>query len=60
MLILFPCIGKFNYHKLQVMEAENRNNKGNKMQTIKNILTMPLNWITILFVTCQLINLLTK
>ena len=42
------------------METENTNKKGNKMETIKNILTMPLNWITILFVTCQLINLLTK
>ena len=41
------------------METENRNKKGIKqMQTIKNILSNPLNWVAILFITSQLINLI--
>ena len=45
MLTLFSCIGKFNYHKLQVMETKNRNKKGIKqmLNGIKNHLED--NWI---------------
>ena len=58
MLTLFSCIGKFNYHKLQAMETTNRNKKGNKMETIKNILDNPLNWVSILFILSQLTRLI--